>query len=73
MSHADRPREPKPRLWRVEFMDGGVVTVEAEYRAAARYYARRFFIAAGDHLRSVKSARLLRDEHEPCEGAVRSR
>lgn len=58
----DRPKNPVMRLWRVLFDDGECVEVEAEYRAAARHYAKRHYIAPRDHYVTVRSARLVKEE-----------
>lgn len=61
MKHADRPKDPILRLYRVEFQDGNSTTIEAEHRGAARYYAARavLWASARTGLPKVKSARLV--------------
>lgn len=61
MKKPDRPKTPKLRNWIVEFDDGDQVTVEAEYRGAARHYAKRAMISPDEHYRTVRSARLMRE------------
>lgn len=60
MKHADRPKTPVMRRYRVEFQDGNATTIEAEHRGAARYYAARavLWLTARSGLPKVKSARL---------------
>lgn len=62
MRKPDRPKDPTVvRLWLVKFKDGQTVEVEAEYRGAARHYAKRELIAPSRHYPQVASARLKRE------------
>lgn len=65
MRKPDRPKHPILRCWNVEFEDGVVVEVEAEYRGAARHYAkscRDELVGSRRHYQRVKSAKLVRGE-----------
>jgi hypothetical protein len=49
------------RHWLVTFTDGETMEVEAEYRGAARHYARRATVAPVEQYKTVASARLLEE------------